>query len=157
MLTAGLACKTRKLSPARTGLAALGAVGTIEPRQKRLRRADGYRRYALRQARFRQLPVSEQPAPRVFAKLEYLLGIFIRGSAERRLVVLHPVAPMLLVDGHGQQSDTIAIVLEKNRADGCIAAADKTVRLLKCERRGSAGHGRTTEDDETNGICWPAA
>jgi hypothetical protein len=73
-------------------------------------------------------------------KIEHMTGIFVRRSAECFAVIPNPIATMLLVNGHCEQSDTIPIVLNQNRSNGFIAAPDDAVRLLKCEGGINAGH-----------------
>jgi hypothetical protein len=44
--------------------------------------------------------------------LEYMAGIFVRHPAELFPVIHDPIATMLLVNGHCEQSNTIPIVLD---------------------------------------------
>jgi hypothetical protein len=76
-------------------------------------------------------------------ELEYMKGIFVRAPAEFLSVIRDPIATMLLVNGHCEQSHTIPIVFNQNSSNGFIAAADDAVRLLTDERRIEARHERT--------------
>jgi hypothetical protein len=76
-------------------------------------------------------------------KLEYMTGIFVRRPAKFFAVIHDPIATMLLVNGHCEQSNTIPIVFNQNGSNGFIAAPDDAVRLLTDERRIEAGHERT--------------
>jgi len=88
----------------------------------------------------RKLPVSGYPAPRMLCEVEYLPGIFVRRLAECFAVILYPIATMLLVNGHCEQSNLIPIVLNQSRPKGLTITPDEAVRLLMCEGRSNAGH-----------------
>jgi hypothetical protein len=76
-------------------------------------------------------------------ELEYMTGIFVRAPAEFFSVVHDPIATMLLVNGHCEQSHTIPIMFNQKGSNGFIAAADDPVRLLTDEGGIEARHERT--------------
>jgi hypothetical protein len=61
----------------------------------------------------------------MLCKVEYLPGIFVRRLAECFAVILYPIATMLLVNGHCEQSNLIPIVLNQSRPNGLIATPDE--------------------------------
>ena len=74
----------------------------------------------------------------MLCEVEYLPGIFVRRLAECFAVILYPIATMLLVNGHCEQSNLIPIVLNQSRPNGLIATPDEAVRLLMCKGRSNA-------------------
>ena len=113
------------MSPARAGLAPPVWIGAVVPCQKGFRRSNRRWGDALRQPRLRKLPVSGEPTLRMLRKLEYLAGIFVRAPAEFLSVIRDPIATMLLVNGHCEQSNLIPIVLNQSRPNGLIATPDE--------------------------------
>ena len=77
-------------------------------------------------------------------KVEYLTGIFVRRLAESFEVILYPIATMLLVNGHCEQSHTIPIVFNQNGSNGFIAAA--TTRSGCRRMRGELRLGTLRQD-----------
>ena len=128
------------MSPARAGLAPPVWIGAVVPCQKGFRRSNRRWGDALRQPRLRKLPVSGEPTLRMLRKLEYLAGIFVRRLAECFAVILYPIATMLLVNGHCEQSNLIPIMLNQTRPKGLTATPNEAVRLLMCKGRGNARH-----------------
>ena len=136
----GLPSDAGKLSPARARLSPPVWIGAVVPCQKGFRRSNRRWGDALRQPRLRKLPVSGEPTLRMLRKLEYLAGIFVRRLAECFAVILDPIATMLLVNGHCEQSNLIPIVLNQSRPKGLTITPDEAVRLLMCEGRSNARH-----------------
>jgi hypothetical protein len=77
----------------------------------------------------------------MLCKVEYLPGIFVRRLAECFAVILYPIATMLLVNGHCEQSNLIPIVLNQSRPKGLTITPDEAVRLLMWRHKSNSRRG----------------
>ena len=80
----------------------------------------------------------------MLCKLEYMTGILLRAPAEFFSGIHDPIATMLLVNGHCEQSHTIPIVFNQNGSNGFIAAA--TTRSGCRRMRGELRLGTLRQD-----------